>query len=185
MDKKSTPVPMAVSPLAIKLSGSDIRKKEFEKSFRGYSTTEVQEYLEMLGGCWDRMLKQERDLLSALQSVHQDLEAWKAKEGELAKLKEEAMVSAEEIRQKAAQEASQKAQEAEECVTRLRERTEAWLEDVIAKVEETQRRKSNFVTAFRSALDSHYELLQQEQGQDAPLSEQLSALLRGESLSSH
>jgi cell division initiation protein len=181
MDKKPTMVP----PLAIKLSGGDIRKKEFERSFRGFSTTEVQEYLEMLAGCWDRMQKQEKDLLSALQGLHQELETWRAREGEMKRMREDALAEAEEIRSRARAEATERLKEAEDCASRVREQTETWLEDVIARVEETQRRKANFVTAFRSALDSHYELLKQEQSADSPLSEQLNALLRGESLASH
>lgn len=181
MDKK----PTTVSPLAIKLSGTDIRKKEFDKSFRGFAVDEVQEYLEMLAGCWDRMVKQEKDLLSALQTVHAEVESWRGREVELKKLRDEALTDAESIREGARVEATQRLKEAEECASRVREQTENWLEDVIAKVEETQRRKSNFVTAFRSALDSHYELLEQEQSAEMPLSEQLSALLRGESLSAH
>lgn len=167
-----------LSPLAIKLSGSDIKKKEFDRAFRGYSTKEVHEYLDMLAGCWDRMLRQEKDLFTALHSLNQELEGWKAREGELARFREQALAEAEQIRSAARDEANQVTEEAEACASRVRERTETWLEGVISKVEETQRQKANFVTAFRSALDSHYELLQQETSHDVPLSEQLSELLR-------
>ena len=69
--------------------------------------------------------------------------------------------------------------ETEEKAGSIRKRTEGWLEEVIAKVEETQRQKKNFLTAFRSSLDSHYELIKSEEEEAEPLTAKLSDVLRG------
>jgi hypothetical protein len=52
-------------------------------------------------------------------------------------------------------------------------------------VEETQRQKKNFLTAFRSALDSHYALIRSEEEDAEPLAGKLSGILRSSSVNEH
>jgi DivIVA domain-containing protein len=83
------------------------------------------------------------------------------------------------MREQARVEAEKIFAEVEERANQIRRKTEEWLEEVIAEVEETQRQKLSFMTAFKSALDSHYELLERQPAEDQPIGARLNHLLKG------
>ncbi len=161
-----------------KLNPSDIKSKEFTKVFRGYEPREVAEFLDLIAKSIEKVGREEKNLQKKLATLTEELGKWKARETELIQMREKAMADAEEIRNQASKEAARQLQDVEERATTIRSSTEEWLEEVISRLEETQRQKQNFVTALRSSLDSHYELLRGEEPIVTPLGTQLTEFLQ-------
>ena len=168
-----------VDSLSLTLTPAEIKNKEFKKTVMGYSPHEVIEFLEAIAKTWERVQKREKELLETIQNLTTKLRSWEDREAEIAKKREAAEQEAAEIRTHAEQNAQRFFEEVEERATNIRSRTEQWLETVIAKVEETERQKNNFMTAFKSALDSHYALLRSEEEANEPLGAQLTEILKG------
>lgn len=164
-----------------KLAPTEIRGREFKKVAWGYSPREVVEFLDSLAKTWEKVQKQEKELQDKIRSLNDELTRWKNKEHEIAKLKERALQEGQQIREEASAEATRQLAEVEERANGIRGRTEEWLESVIQEVEETQRQKASFMTAFKAALDSHYELIKTEENDPEPLAAKLSQFLRAQS----
>lgn len=156
------------------LTPNDIKNKEFTKAMLGYAPKEVVEFLDATARAWEKVQKHEKELLDKIHSLHQEILQWKSREGEIERLKE-----------KAQQDAEKYFTEVEARANAVRVKTEEWLETVISEVAEAERQKTNFMTAFKSALDSHYELLRNEQAQAEPLSQKLSQFLKSTLAASH
>lgn len=161
-----------------KLSPLDIKNKDFKKTAWGYAPKEVGDFLEMLSKTWDKAQRQEKEMLEKIRSLNEELTRWKNREVEIAKLREKTLQDCDGMKDQATREAQRVFSEVEERANEIRRKTEEWLEDVIAHVEETERQKMNFVTAFKSALDSHYALLQSEQSDSEPLGAKLNHFLK-------
>lgn len=157
----------------------EISSKEFKRVLWGYAPEEVLTHLQQLAKNWEKALKTEKEQAEKIQAMSEEITRWRGREAELTRLKEKLAQETEEIRAKAAQQAAEALAETEKRAAEIRQRTEDWLETVLAQVEETERQRHNFVTAFRSALDSHYALLKDEEKQSEPLSARLSEALRG------
>lgn len=164
--------------LAQKLTPTEIKNKEFSKAMLGYNPKEVVEFLDATAKAWEKVQKNEKELLDKIHSLNDEILRWKGREGEMEKLKERANQEAEAIREEARQQAQKLFIEVEEKANAIRAKTEEWLGNVIAEVSETERQKSNFMTAFKSALDSHYALIKAEQEEGEPLTAKLSHLLK-------
>lgn len=163
---------------SLKLMPQEIRNHEFSKSMWGYSPREVVEFLEGTAKAWEKVQRHEKELLEKVKNMSEELVRWKNKEIEIQKLRERALQEADAIRAEATKEAQRLFAEVEERANEIRQKTEEWLESVIAEVEETERQKTNFMTAFKAALDSHYELLKSEQGDVEPLGAKLNHFLK-------
>jgi cell division initiation protein len=159
------------------MTPTEIRKKEFKKSMWGFSPGEVVSCLEQVAKTLEKSQRTERELNEKLRLANEELTRWKNKELEMQKLRERAVHDAEAVRQEATKEAERIFGEVEERANEIRKKTEEWLENVIAEVEETERQKMNFMTAFRAALDSHYAILKTEQEEGQPLGAKLNQFL--------
>lgn len=161
-----------------KLSPVEVRTKEFRRVMLGYDPKEVVDFLEVIAKSYEKMQKQEKELLEKIQSLNDEVIRWRGKENEIQKQRERLQAEASDIRGRAEAEAQKIYAEVEQKAGEVRNKTEAWLEKVLEEVEETERRRNNFVSAFRSALDSHYELLKKEDAPWEPLSQHLGSLLK-------
>ncbi len=155
------------------LNADEIKGQTFRGSLFGFNKSEVRGFLAAVS-------KQSRELNSQLEALQKEVNDWRAREKAMFELTAGAQAEAQAIRENAKKEAEKLLLETEEKVTSIRSKTETWLEEVIAKVEETQRQKQNFLTAFRSALDSHYALIENEEEEVEPLTAKLSGVLRAE-----
>lgn len=172
MDLKST--------LSLKFTPAEIRNRLFKKTALGYSAKEVQDFLDLLAKGWERMQQNEYELTDKVQKLTDEVTKWRLKEAELDRLREQAVVDAQATRDTAKQEAEKILSEVEVRASDIRHKTEEWLEEVIAEVEETQRQKMSFMTAFKSALDSHYALLNRQPEDSESIGARLNNFLRGE-----
>jgi cell division septum initiation protein DivIVA len=157
----------------------EIKAQNFRGSLFGFNKREVRDFLRVVSKLWVRMLDHQKILGERVVALEKEVAGWQLKEKELLEAKQNAALEAQSILDKSRAEAERMLYETEEKAGSIRKRTEGWLEEVIAKVEETQRQKKNFLTAFRSALDSHYELIKTEEDEVEPLTAKLSDVLRG------
>jgi cell division initiation protein len=171
MDLKST--------LSVKFTPAEIKNRKFKTSAFGYSPKAVREFLELVAKAWEKLQQQEKELAEKAQRLTDEVARWRVKETELEKLREQAVADGQAMREQARVEAEKIFAEVEERANQIRRKTEEWLEEVIAEVEETQRQKLSFMTAFKSALDSHYELLERQPAEDQPIGARLNHLLKG------
>lgn len=160
-----------------KLSPIDIKNKEFKKAVRGYAPKEVVDFLDEVARTWERVQRQERELLRQVEVLNQEIERWKSRESELDVVRAKAKEEADAIREQAAQQAASMMRDIDDRAGQVRRATEEWLASVIANLEETEKQRSNFFTALRSSLESHYRMME-EQEPTIPLTEQLTDFLK-------
>lgn len=163
--------PEKISPIAI-------QTKEFKKSAFGYSPREVVDFLEKVAKQLERMQQHEAELMRKLSGQAAEITRWQAREKELDELKNNALKEAEMIRENANTERTRASEELEQRANQVREQTESWLAEVISEIEETERQRSNFMLAFRSALESHSELLKKNVETLSPLGNRLAKFLK-------
>ena len=132
----------------------------------GYSPEEVVGFLDHVAKTIEKVQKKEKELLSHVEKLNSQLKQWESKESEVKKVQQAAISEAERI----ISEAEARAQE-------VRNNTEQWLSTVLQEVEALERRKADFITAFRSALDSHYEILKTEEAGIEPIGTKLTKYL--------
>jgi cell division septum initiation protein DivIVA len=157
----------------------EIKAQNFRGSLFGFNKREVRDFLRVVSKLWVRMLDHQKILGERIVALEKEVAGWQMREKELLEQKQNALLESQAILDRSRTEAEKMLAETEEKAGSIRKRTEGWLEEVIAKVEETQRQKKNFLTAFRSALDSHYELIKTEEDEAEPLTAKLSDVLRG------
>ncbi|MBY0371024.1 DivIVA domain-containing protein [bacterium] len=156
----------------------EIKAQNFRGSAFGYARKEVQEFLNEISKLTAQLTAENTNLSRRVLDLEKELHQWRLREQEMSETRARIVEEAQATREKARTEAEHLMSETENKADEIRQRTENWLEEVIARVEETQRQKRNFMTAFRSALDSHYELLNTEDSQEQPLTAGLTDVLR-------
>lgn len=167
----------ATESLSSILTPNEIKNQEFKRTAWGYSPKEVIEYLEKTAKAWEKVQKNEKDLLAKIESLHNEIKDWQGRENQILKIHEKALRDAEQIKLEAVEQAEKVFEEVEKKSNEIRLQTEAWLENIIGEIEETQRQKDNFLIALKSSLDSHYALLDKERVSD-PLGVKLSQFLK-------
>lgn len=168
--------------IALELSPAEIKNKDFKKTMLGYSPEEVVGFLDQVAKLWEKVQKKERDLIHQIDQLNGDLKTWESKRGDLEKLQDMARLDAQKIISLAQTEAQKIMDEAETRSLEVRKNTENWLAEILEEVEAVEKRKANFLTAFRSALDSHYEILKTEQEDPNPLTDKLHSYLKNSKL---
>ena len=161
-----------------RLSGPEVRSRTFKKGLFGYHVEEVDAFLEHVARVIDRAARHERELTEKLQAAVEELSRFRAREEEIARTRQEVDAEAERIRRDAEEHAQRMLREAEKGAQLVRAKAEEWLASLFERVEETERRRTSFFTAFRSALDSHYELLRKDEAATVPLKAELTQFLR-------
>jgi cell division initiation protein len=164
--------------LSEKISPTELKNKEFKKVMLGYSPEDVVSFLDQTAKAWTQVQKREKELIQKIESLNAEISHWRQRETEINKIKQDAIKEAEAIIEAGSEEAQKLFRQVEEKAQDIRQKTEEWLAEVINQVQETERRKSNFMTAFKSALDSHYELIKNDEELTEPLSQRLDSFLK-------
>jgi cell division initiation protein len=164
--------------LSEKLSPIDIKNREFKKAVWGYAPQEVVDFLDATAKAWERVQKQEKDLLDKVKTLNDEVLMWRKREQEFEAEKVKMEQQAKAIKEKAEEDSRMLLDEVNLRAEEIRARTEEWLASVISEVEETERRRDSFVSAFRAALDQHYALLDNNPEATKPLEIYLENFLR-------
>ena len=125
-----------------------------------------------------KLTKREKEILQKIESLNAEISHWRQKETEITRIRQEAIKESELIKEAGLKDAEKLFRQVEERAQDIRMRTEEWLTEVINQVQETERQKSHFMTAFKSALDSHYDLIKNDQELSEPLSQRLDNFLK-------
>lgn len=141
------------------LSPVAIKNKEFSKTLVGYSPREVVEFLDVVARRWEQLQKQERTLLARIESLDEEVKRWKDRESAIEEMRRKAESDTKALQDQASQEAARFLKNVQERADQIREKTEAWLERVIAEVEETEKRRQSVLAHLKDTLDKHYQLL--------------------------
>lgn len=163
--------------LSESLTPNEIKNKEFKRVPLGYSPQPVVEFLDTVSKTWERVQKREKELLEEIRLLNDEVEAWKKRETDLEAVRLRALGEAEAIREEGREAAARYFQEAKVRSDEIRGKTEEWLTTIIGQVSETERRRNSFLTALKSALDQHYELLNTDLEKNRGLESQLSGFL--------
>ena len=159
------------------VSPRDIITTKFSKTMWGYSPAEVVRFLEDVSKYYEDSLKREVELEKKVTALNKEIQSWKARENEIHLLRENVLKETEIIREQALQEAQKHFSEVENKAKEIRDNTEKWLSEVIGEVERSEQQRTSFITAFRSALDSHYAILNKDE-EVVPLTDQLQKFLK-------
>ncbi|NBX00014.1 DivIVA domain-containing protein, partial [bacterium] len=130
---------MKKTATSLDLSPAEIKNKDFKKIMLGYSPEEVVGFLDKVAKLWEKVQKREKDLVAVIETLDREIQDWKSKEAEL-----------EVIKEKAREEAKKIIGQSEEQAATVRLETEKWLATVLEEVETVEKRKANFLMAFKS-----------------------------------
>lgn len=165
----------------IDLTPLDVRKKrgDFKKGLRGYEPQEVEAFLELVAERLEELVKENLTLTERAARLAEQVDAQTGRERAV----HEALVTAqelrEEIRGQAQREAEQIRRDAERDALHREREAEARARDIVADaerqlkerqgaLEEMERRRARFLTAFRQLLQRELDVVAVEEGR-APL----------------
>ena len=140
------------------LTPIDIENKEFRKAVRGYSTEEVDKFLQNVSKEFEGTYSENFELREKLQRLEAELKQYKQLESTLQQTMVFAQQTAEDVKQAARHEAELLLKDAEqEKVKRLGEAQKKW-EYVNEEIEELQKRRELIRTQLKSFLRAQLEL---------------------------
>jgi len=163
--------------LSDSLTPNEVKNKEFKRAVWGYSPDQVVEFLDTVSKSWERVQKRERELIEEIRLLNEEIAGMHRREAEIEAIRQKAFEDAEKTREQGKEEAAKYFQEVRTRSDEIRVKTEEWLANLIGQVEETERRRNSFLSAFKSALDQHYELLNTDLEQNRGLESQLTGFL--------
>ncbi len=150
----------------MRLTPLDIRKQEFNKSFRGFDTEEVFAFLQMVSNQWQELLDDNRRLEERLKEYELKLKHYSKVEEAL----EQALQTARESSRQAIENAERKAkallEEAEQRANELRREAEDDRHQIKREVSKIGGRRTEIVARLRAFLMSEMELLAHYEGDD-------------------
>ena len=166
-------------PVSEKISPVEIKNKEFKKSIMGYSPHEVILFLDQVAKQWEQVQAGEKRLCSTIEELKKEIDEWQTKERELEMIRAAALEEAEKIRGAATDHGKKLLQEAREQAGTIQGRTQEWLADVIANLQNTERRRQEMTVALRQKLEQHFSLLEDAEKLGGPLEDRLANYLNG------
>ena len=143
---------MRITPL-------DIRKQEFRKTMRGLDSDEVYAFLTTVAEEYEAVLSDNKQLRERIVEIEERLKEYKTIETNL----RNTLITAERVTNEAKENARKEASlivresevEAEKAAEAIRSNTQQLRREVL----ELKRQKDNYLTRFRTLLDSHHNVL--------------------------
>lgn len=149
----------------MELTPLDVRKKkdDFKRVVRGYEPAQVEAFLEICAERLDGLVQNEKRLQAELDAMRERLAAFQERERAL----NEALVSAQELREEARAQAEKGAElrlrEAEQEATAIRQRAEAATEISSRALEDLKVRRAGFLRSLRGSLERFLGEIEQEE----------------------
>lgn len=169
---------MDLELLSERLTPNEIKTKDFKKTVWGYSPEEVVTFLDITAKLWEKVQKREKDLQARIKTLEETVRNWELRESDLDRIRDKALEDAKKIRDDANEQGCEILKAVEVRADAIQKKTETWLAHILSEVEAVEKQKMNFVTAFKSALHSHQEILNADQGGVEPLSSRLHQFLK-------
>ncbi len=142
------------------IDASEIEKKKFELSFRGYNQREVNEFLQKIKKDYEQLLKRNKALSEELDQTKKELEKYNSRGERL----EEALISAQRSARLITESSQERAkliiEEAELKAKKNLEKSEEKLGKIKEEIAKLEGQKKLFLTKLRSLITAHSELLE-------------------------
>ena len=143
---------MRITPL-------DIRKQEFRKTMRGLDGDEVYAFLTTVAEEYEAVLGDNKQLRERIVEIEERLKEYKTIETNLRNTLLTAERVTNEAKENARKEASLIVREAEVDAEKAAEAIRAHTQQLRREVLELKRQKDNYLTRFRTLLESHHRVL--------------------------
>ena len=143
----------------MKLEPSQIEKKEFGLSLRGYNQKEVDQFLIEVGKNYRELIEERRVLLGELEKLKKERELHLSKEKRIEEALISAQRSAELINESSQERAKLIVKEAEIKAKEVVKKDEEKLKRLGDEIEKLERQKRLFITKLKSVIETHSELL--------------------------
>lgn len=140
------------------LTPIDIENKEFRKGVRGYSTDEVDEFLQNVSKEFEVVFSENFELREKLQRTEAELKQYRQLESTLQQTLVLAQQTAEEVKHAARHEAELLLKEAEQEKVKRMGEAQRKLEHINEEIEELQKRREMIRTQLKSFLRAQLDL---------------------------
>ncbi|MCG0274690.1 MAG: DivIVA domain-containing protein [Thermosediminibacteraceae bacterium] len=141
------------------LTPLDIQKKEFRKSFRGYSEEEVKDFLEKVAQSYEKVYRENQDLKEEIKFLKEKLKEYQELETTLKKAIILAEKAAEDLKKNAEKEKELILKNAQAKAEEIIEKAEARYRAINEHCEELKRQFLLFRTRFLNFLQSQIDLI--------------------------
>ncbi len=143
----------------MELEPSQIEKKEFGLSLRGYNQKEVDQFLVEVGKNYRELIEERRVLLGELEKLKKERELHLSKENRVEEALISAQRSAELINESSQERAKLIVKEAEIKAKEVVKKDEEKLKRLGDEIEKLERQKRLFIAKLKSLIETHSELL--------------------------
>ena len=144
----------------MKITPLDIKKQEFGKKFKGYSTEEVDSYLQTLADEFEEALKKNLELEEKISSLEGRLSSYTKLENVLQNTLVNSQQSAEELKSSAEQKARIITDQARLTADRMLSDARLELVNVRREIEDLRHQRDAFVVSFKSLLETQHAMLE-------------------------
>ncbi|TDO83425.1 cell division initiation protein [Halanaerobium saccharolyticum] len=146
----------------MKLNPLDIYNKEFKKSTFGYNTTQVDEFLDDVGVAYERLLKDLNNLQEENQELKEKIENYEDMEDKLQSTLDSIKGTVSERIEQADNEARMIRKEARMKAEEIKENARNQVASEKRKLEQLREQRNFFKIRFQTLLESHLEMLNEE-----------------------
>lgn len=143
----------------MRITPIDIQQHQFKSRLMGYDKAGVDQYLEILAGEIERILRQNQDLQEELARTRSTLNEMREREATLKETLLTTQKVTDELKANARREAELVLTEAELRAERLMHGAEERRLQLLDEIQEIRRQKIDFETSLRSLLEKHVRML--------------------------
>lgn len=148
------------------LTPLDIHNKEFKRSFRGYSETEVDEFLDKVIKDYEQLYRENVELKETIERVSSKLEHYQQMENTLHSTLVIAQETAEEVKLNAKKETELLTKEAEIRAQKMVEEAMVKVRRMTGEYEELQKQAQVFRARMRTLLQAQMEMLNHDEADE-------------------
>ncbi len=156
----------------MKITPVDIKNQKFAKSFRGYDTSEVEGFLEMVASTLEELLLENSRLKEKSTSVESTLKGYTDLESSLKDALVSAQKSAEEIRENARKEAELLMRETKLKAERKMEEAYGALSRMKKQIADLENLKREYLARLKSLVDTHRNVIESMEKEEPPYKEE-------------
>ena len=150
---------MALTPM-------DVHNKEFERSFRGYATEEVDDFLDRLAKDFEQLIRENMEHKEQVNLVSEKLGSYQKLEETMHNAIMVAQEAAEDVKANANREAELIRREAEREAQRIIEDARYRASRILVENEELYKQAQVFKMRFRSFIEAQLSVLEMEDWMD-------------------
>ena len=144
------------------LSPLDIYNKEFKSSALGYNKKEVEEFLEDVGMSYEKALKKINSLEEENKKLNEELQRYENLDQKLQNTLQAIQDTVTEEKERARKEAELIISKAEDEAEKIKKEAKSDIQEEYKKLEELKEKKKLFEIRFRTFLQNHLDLLNEQ-----------------------